>query len=631
VFRDTEELASSADLGDSIRSAIARSEALLVICSPAAAASRWVNEEIKTFRELAPGRDVLCLMVAGSPDPASSECAFPPALLTNAQGEALPEPLAADLRATADGKRGALLKIAAGLLAVGIDDLRQRDQQRKVRFLSAVAAGALAIAVITIGLAISAHYARQEAEVRRTQAEGLIGFMLGDLRNKLQPIGKLDILDAVGDQAMDYFAALGHELSGEDALARVMALRQIGEVRFQQGQLAPALAAFSASRDYARSLHETAPDQDEYLFELGQAEFWVGYVAWERNDLDGADTAFRDYRTISQELAARSPDNDDYTLELSYAVSNLGSVARERGVARDAQRYFQESVEINQKLLKSAPDDQSLQFDLATGLSWLGSTYLDLGDLGNSEAAFAASLDILESLHEGGSNARHSEEFVDVAILLAEVDGHRGDTAAAREHIERGIAVARTLVERDPANAKWREGLYRCEEAAGYVALSVDKPEMAERLLTASMEGLLALLEQDRSSVVLMQRLARVEAAVALLRANRGDMAGAVDLSDQAGERSSAALRDSSGTRKQLRQAMEVALIRGRVLSASGNEVAAREAWENGLALLPRHSDEDPVSLAIRAALHRHLGQMSDADALAKRLAAVGFKNSRYL
>ncbi len=29
--------------------------------------------------------------------------------------------------------------------------------------------------------------------------------MLGDLREKLEPLGKLDILDAVGAQAMQYF------------------------------------------------------------------------------------------------------------------------------------------------------------------------------------------------------------------------------------------------------------------------------------------------------------------------------------------------------------------------------------------------------------------------------------------
>ena len=46
-----------------------------------------------------------------------------------------------------------------------------------------------------------------EAKRRRVQAEGLIEFMLGDLRKKLQPVGRLDVLDAVGEKAFAYYAA----------------------------------------------------------------------------------------------------------------------------------------------------------------------------------------------------------------------------------------------------------------------------------------------------------------------------------------------------------------------------------------------------------------------------------------
>ena len=79
VFRDRDELASSNDLSEAIQSAMALSEALIVICSPVAAASPWVNEEIRLFRQLHPDRPILCLMVDGSPDPDSKDCAFPPA------------------------------------------------------------------------------------------------------------------------------------------------------------------------------------------------------------------------------------------------------------------------------------------------------------------------------------------------------------------------------------------------------------------------------------------------------------------------------------------------------------------------------------------------------------------------
>ena len=55
VFRDRDELSASAELGATINRALQESAAMVVICSPAAARSRWVNEEIRTFKALGRG------------------------------------------------------------------------------------------------------------------------------------------------------------------------------------------------------------------------------------------------------------------------------------------------------------------------------------------------------------------------------------------------------------------------------------------------------------------------------------------------------------------------------------------------------------------------------------------------
>jgi len=50
IFRDRQELAAAADLSDEIEEAIAASRFLIILCSPAAAKSRWINEEIGNFK-----------------------------------------------------------------------------------------------------------------------------------------------------------------------------------------------------------------------------------------------------------------------------------------------------------------------------------------------------------------------------------------------------------------------------------------------------------------------------------------------------------------------------------------------------------------------------------------------------
>jgi outer membrane protein assembly factor BamB len=143
IFRDREELPSSASLSDNINNALRESRYLIVICSPHAAVSRWVNEEIVYFKSLAREDRVLCLIVEGEPNatdkPESGglEC-FPPGVRfrVDAEGQLTgqrTEPIAADARKQGDGKRNAKLKLAAGLLGVNYNDLKQREKWRALR------------------------------------------------------------------------------------------------------------------------------------------------------------------------------------------------------------------------------------------------------------------------------------------------------------------------------------------------------------------------------------------------------------------------------------------------------------------------------------------------------------------
>ena len=61
IFRDREELSSSADLGQNITRALRDSRYLIVICSPRAAKSRWVSKEIIEFKAAGGENRVLAL------------------------------------------------------------------------------------------------------------------------------------------------------------------------------------------------------------------------------------------------------------------------------------------------------------------------------------------------------------------------------------------------------------------------------------------------------------------------------------------------------------------------------------------------------------------------------------------
>jgi len=164
VFRDKDELASSSDLGRTIRAALQKSNSLLVICSPASAKSRWVNEEVAEFLKLGRSDKIFCLIVGGEPKASGaaasrgdSEGCFCPALggvseaADEGEDETAREPLAADVRAGQDDRHTAALRLIAGILGVPFDQLWQRDVQRRRRQRIGWISAAAAMVAITLG------------------------------------------------------------------------------------------------------------------------------------------------------------------------------------------------------------------------------------------------------------------------------------------------------------------------------------------------------------------------------------------------------------------------------------------------------------------------------------------------
>ncbi|MEL6792425.1 MAG: toll/interleukin-1 receptor domain-containing protein, partial [Pseudomonadota bacterium] len=162
IFRDREELPTSSDLGGAIAAALEESDYLIVICSPRSAKSKWVGEEILTYKRLGRSDRILCLIVDGEPNATDIqgkepiEC-FPEAIRFDIGDdgeltERRAEPVAADARDGGDGWRNAWMKLAAGLLGVDFDALRQRDRaRRRLRGAAWAAAAACLIGAAGFG------------------------------------------------------------------------------------------------------------------------------------------------------------------------------------------------------------------------------------------------------------------------------------------------------------------------------------------------------------------------------------------------------------------------------------------------------------------------------------------------
>jgi hypothetical protein len=184
VFRDEEELPADADLNTQIKRALLESRFLIVVCSPRAVESKWVNAEVEEFRRLGRHDRILALLIEGEP-----RASFPKALReirrevvetggVGADGRPIVttrevveevEPLAADVRVErGDAKAHVLrsharLRLLACMLGCRFDDLRQREAERRARRMRSAGAGLLALVLVLAGLTGYAFVQRGEA------------------------------------------------------------------------------------------------------------------------------------------------------------------------------------------------------------------------------------------------------------------------------------------------------------------------------------------------------------------------------------------------------------------------------------------------------------------------------------
>ncbi len=476
IFRDREELASSDDLASRVREVLFASDALIVTCSPQAARSRWVNEEIRAFRQQPNGARVYCLIVSGEPNSGDENECFPPALRYSVDADGNPdsqaiEPIAADLRPGMDGKALAKFKLLAGLLGIGLDDLRRREAQRRHRRTFAVAVASLAGMTLALILATTAwierNHARREqaraelassdAQRRQVQAEGLLGYMLDDLRPKLEKVGQLNLLDSVDKKASNYFSHLNPRDLNDATLARqAQTLTDIGQVRLSQGRNKDALASFRDAYKRSKALVNRHPHDGKLLFDRGQAEYWVGNVYWQSREMDRAQTWLTRYRDTCRAVYAINPGNLDWERELAYGNHNLAVLEFDRGQLEQASAGFKRSRERLESVLTRTPNDDILVFEISDEVSWQGNVQEQLGHLATAQALFAAKADTLKQIAaRHPDNARWRSEWSSAQLLQSRLMRVQGNYKRADTLSDAAVKRLKALTTQDPQNKQW--------------------------------------------------------------------------------------------------------------------------------------------------------------------------------
>jgi tRNA A-37 threonylcarbamoyl transferase component Bud32/tetratricopeptide (TPR) repeat protein len=476
--------------------------------------------------------------------------------------------------------------------------------------------------------------ARGDAERRRGQAEDLIGFMLGDLRTKLEPVGRLDLLEGVGAKAMDYFAAVpASALSDDELLRRSTALYQIGDVRIAQGSLDAAVQPLEESLALAKMLVARRPDDGDRLFGLAQSHYWVGFVAWQRHRLDEAERDFSAYLDVATRLVQLGPGRADWQREVAYANSNIGSVLQARGDLDGALARFRECLRVERMLLARAPTDRELSRAVASSHNAVGLVLRSQGALAAARGEFEAQLAVQEDLH-----AREPSDTTDLRLVgtslvfIADLLAAMGDAGAAAARLDRAIGIADTLAARDATNRIWQR------EAARYGAkraLILPRAESGRALplLDRAVDVMRTLTQADPTNAPWQRDLAESLYERGMVLAARGDLTAAARDADASLSVSGRLIAGNQADRNAARlRSLGYALV-AQLAEARGEPQSARAAWSQALAAIAPVAERiddyqflDPLARALAA-----LGRVKDADPIVTKLTAMGYRNPRLI
>lgn len=450
IFRDREDLPAGQDLSDAVKAALKESHSLIIICSPNAKKSPWVAREIEVFRELHPDRPILAAIIDGEPE----EC-FPIPLIADGT-----EPLAADLRKGGDGRKLGFLKLVAGIANIPLDALIQRDAQRKLRSVMAITlvagVGLLAMTMMTI----FAFQQRNEAQLQRVAAEGLINFMLTDLRSELKSASTLRVRTKVNQRALEFYSDQG-DLSAlpDDSLGqRAVILHALGEDDENRGDLAAAYEKFIQAHRVTEELLEREPDNTDRIFEHAQSEYWVGRVSELREDYNKAQKRYERYANLSTQLYKLEGDSERALLERAYAANNLGVLQfNQFQNPLEARKHINNAIKWFTKVDHITNDNKTIKSQLANAYAWKSSTYFREKKYQLAKEARLKENEIKLALFEAETdNNDFRYRYIISERAIALIDVELSNNRETRSHLNRLLVDAKELVDQDKDNQAWR-------------------------------------------------------------------------------------------------------------------------------------------------------------------------------
>ena len=490
-----------------------------------------------------------------------------------------------------------------------------------------VAAGAVVATALTVGIGVALVEAN-EAKRQRVQAEGLIEFMLGDLRKKLQPVGRLDALDSVGTQALAYYAAQDAGRLDADSLGRrARALHLIGEIAERRGSLDEALRVFKQAADSTGELMTRYPRDGQRIFDHAQSVYWVGYVARRRGQVAQAETSFRRYQELAQQLVRLDPNNLDWRIETAYAGQNLGVLYLESSRPAAALKSFLETRDAWIGIVGIRPEDG---YHLANTWGWIAKAHEAQGGFDAAIDAQRTKIGVVRKLPDVDMNRRAQQLLANSGHELGRLQLALGQYGPAAQTSRDALAQYEALMAVDSANTAWLAQMTFARLSLAEIEIAMGERKAARTNLVRAEADTARLLSADstrnRWNIALRGGLLLNSLPLSESQSPQPDELDAFLATVKSAESSGKPL-DTEQTR--IVSAVELAL--GDLLGRRGQLAPAQAHWRVATERLQAlAADGELPALTLLAQARLRLGAIDEARSLAKRIEASPYRHPAY-
>ncbi len=332
-----------------------------------------------------------------------------------------------------------------------------------------VAAGLLVLMSLAGGLGVAV-WQGIEAQRQRTQAEALIAFMLGDLRDRLAPVGRLDVLDAVGDQVLRHYAAMASGAADAGIqLRRANALVLLGDVAEKRRQLESAARRYDQAAAITEALLARRPNDRATIAAHVEALSAVYDLQHLRGHRAALPPLMATLRPLADRLRAIDPNNLDWRWLDAMQRQRQGVQHLDDGALDAALTEFRAAELLLTPCVAAKP---ALHIDLAQVLGYLSRAMELQNNFPGALAMMQAKGAALQRMPNVANDLPSQVDLVSTTSELARLSLAQGDQAAAERGYAEVLARSDALLARDDSNQMWQRQAINVRINLGQLALA---------------------------------------------------------------------------------------------------------------------------------------------------------------